>query len=238
MDDRWYEIANLDHPWITRRFEVLRSFGADLIAQAVAIAEVGCGHGLLQRQVEDFWSVDVTGFDLNEAALRQTASRRSPVCCYNVLSRSPEYKARFDLIFLFDILEHISDQDAFLRAIQFHLAPNGRVLLNVPAFQTLFSGYDRAVGHLRRYNIRSLSEVARASEMVVASWSYWGLPLMPLLILRKLWMLGRSGKSVISAGFDSGSPFADRWMLRLSRCEPIPQRLLGTSLMAVLQMRR
>ena len=235
MDDRWYEIANLEHPWITRRFEVLRRLAGGLIAQASAIAEVGCGRGLLQRQVEDFFHADVTGFDLNPAALAETASRSSPVCCYDVLDRRTQYEACFDLILLADVLEHVADEGAFLRAVLFHLAPGGSVVVNVPALQSLYSGYDRAVGHLRRYRIGSLSEAARQGGLRITSYTYWGLPLMPLLILRKLWMLARSGDGAIAAGFETGGPLRDRALLCLSRCEPIPQRLLGTSLMAVLR---
>jgi len=235
MDDRWYEIANLDHFWITRRFEVLHRLAGDLIAQATAIAEIGCGHGLLQRQIEDFYQVEVAGFDLNETALKQTACRFSPVCCYDVREQSPEYEARFDVILLADVLEHIAEQDAFLRAVKFHLAPGGVVVVNVPALQSLYSGYDRAVGHLRRYRIGSLASVARRNEMRIARYTYWGLPLLPLLVFRKLWILARSGEGAIAAGFETGGPRRDRVLLWLSRCEPIPQRLIGTSLMAVLR---
>jgi SAM-dependent methyltransferase len=235
MGDQWYEIARLDHPWIVRRFEVLRRLADGLIRQATSIAEVGCGHGLLQRQVEDFYGVEVTGFDLNAAALKQTASRVSPVCCYDLLEQNPEYKGCFDLIFLFDVLEHIPEEDRFLRALKFHLAPGGRVLINVPALQSLFSRYDQVVGHLRRYSIRSLGNVARRSGMVISNVSYWGLPLLPLLVLRNVWVAGRSDENVISSGFDTHGPLFDRMMSWVSRCEPMPQRLLGTSLMAVLE---
>jgi len=235
MDDRWYEIANLEHFWITRRFEVLRRLAGDLISQATAIAEIGCGHGLLQRQIEDFYQVEVSGFDLNETALKQTACRFSPVCCYDVREQSPEYEARFDLIVLADVLEHIADQDAFLRAVKFHLAPGGVVVVNVPALQSLYSGYDRAVGHLRRYRIASLAAVARRNEMGIARYSYWGLPLLPLLVIRKVRMLARSSDGAIAAGFETGGRRRDRALLWLSRCERIPQRLIGTSLMAVLR---
>jgi SAM-dependent methyltransferase len=235
MDDRWYEIANLEHFWVVRRFEVLRRLAGDLIAQSTVIAEIGCGHGLLQRQIEDFYHAPVTGFDLNSTALRQTACRFSPVCCYDVREQIPEYEARFDVILLADVLEHIDDQDAFLRAVKFHLAPGGVVVVNVPALQSLYSGYDRAVGHLRRYRIGSLAAVARRHELTIARYTYWGLPLLPLLVFRKFWMLARSGDGTIGAGFETGGPRRDRALLLLSRCERIPQQLIGTSLMAVLR---
>ena len=160
MGDQWFEIANLDHFWIMRRFQVLTKLADDLVRGATSVAEVGCGHGLLQRQIEDHYQRQVTGFDLNEVALRQTASRTSAVCCYNLFHQDVDYKGRFDLVFLFDVLEHLDDEDAFLKAIQFHMTAKGRIVVNVPALQTLYSNYDKAVGHVRRYNIAGLRRVA------------------------------------------------------------------------------
>jgi hypothetical protein len=53
MADRWFEIASIDHFWVRRRFDVLRRLAGDWIANSRAMAEIGCGHGLLQRQIED-----------------------------------------------------------------------------------------------------------------------------------------------------------------------------------------
>ena len=53
MAEQWFEIASMDHFWVRRRFEVLRRLAGSLIPSAREIAEIGCGHGLLQRQIED-----------------------------------------------------------------------------------------------------------------------------------------------------------------------------------------
>jgi len=233
MSDDWYGAATLDHFWTQRRFEVLRRVAGGLIPKASAIAEVGCGHGLLQRQIEDFYNREVTGFDLNDVALKQTVSRSSPICCYDLLHERPEFENRFDLIFLFDVLEHVSDEDRFLRAVQFHLAPGGNVVINVPALQSMYSKFDQAVGHFRRYDIDSLRRIAQRNGMTVAALSYWGLPLTPLLLVRKLWLTGGSYEGIISAGFDNRGPAMNRLLLWASRCEPIPQRMTGSALMAV-----
>jgi SAM-dependent methyltransferase len=236
MGDKWFEIANLDHFWIMRRFEVLTRLADGLIRQSSALAEVGCGHGLLQRQIEDHYGRQVTGFDLNEIALRQTASRTSSVCCYNLFQQNPEYKGRFDLIFLFDVLEHLENEDAFVKAIQFHLAPRGRILINVPALQILYSNYDKAAGHFRRYNIAALRRVAERNGMKIGAMSYWGMSMTPLLLLRRLWLLTmQSQEKIISTGFDTRGPLMNRLLLLWSQMEPIPQKLLGSSLMAVLE---
>ena len=234
MADRWFEIASVDHFWIRRRFEVLRRLADRLIADAGDLAEVGCGHGLLQRQIEEEYGREVTGFDLNDYALKQNVSRRSKVCCYDVFRMAPELQARFDVILLFDVLEHISDEDNFLTALLFHLKPKGSLIINVPAGQWAFSSYDRAAGHVRRYSPGSLQDAATRSRLQMHRWTYWGLPLVPTLVLRKLWLLGKhdDGK-IITTGFDSRTSTVNNALGALSRCEWIPQKLFGTSIMAV-----
>jgi cyclopropane fatty-acyl-phospholipid synthase-like methyltransferase len=203
------------------------------------MAEVGCGHGLLQRQIEQEFGCVVTGFDLNELALKENVSRLSPICCYDVRQRDATLRQRFDLILLFDVLEHIGDDDSFLSAVLFHLAPGGKLVVNVPAGAWAFSAYDRAAGHVRRYSIHSLNDAVSRAGLLITDWTYWGLPLVPSLLLRKLWLLGRHDPDeIIWSGFDPRSRVINEFLGVASRCEPIPQRLLGTSLMAVLQVGR
>ena len=236
MADHWFEIASIEHFWVQRRFEVLQRLADGLIISAKDMAEIGCGHGLLQRQIEDSYEREVAGFDLNEFALKQNVSRRSAVCCYDIFSANPTLQSKFDVIFLFDVLEHISDEDGFLAALFFHLAGNGKLVLNVPAGQWAYSEYDQAAGHVRRYSISMLRETAARSGLRVQKWSYWGLPLVPTLALRKLWLRGKKDKvGIISSGFDSRSKTINRLLRLVSQCEMVPQKLLGTSLMAILE---
>ena len=236
MADRWFEVASPEHFWIRRRLQVLQKLAGDLIACAGEIAEIGCGHGLLQRQIEDTYGREVTGFDLNEYALHHNKSRRGSVVCYDIFQKNLILLSKFELIFLFDVLEHIKEEDSFLEATLFHLARKGKVILNVPAGQWAYSAYDQAVGHVRRYSITTLRETAARSNLHVQAWSYWGLPLIPTLTLRKLWVWGRRDKAaIIQSGFDSRSTLINGLLGVAARCETIPQKLLGASLMAILE---
>jgi len=133
------------------------------------------------------------------------------------------------------VLEHITEEDSFLEAMLFHLARRGKVIVNVPAGQWAYSAYDVAVGHVRRYSITTLRETAARSNLRVQSWSYWGFPLIPTLALRKLWLLGRRDKgAIVRSGFESRSTLINDLLGVAARCETIPQKLLGTSLMAIL----
>jgi SAM-dependent methyltransferase len=236
MADRWFEIAALDHFWIKRRFDVFQRLCGELIPNAREIAEIGCGHGLLQRQIEDKYEREVKGFDLNEIALKQSLATRSDVCCYDICQMNPAFKGKFDVIFLFDVLEHIDNEDRFLQAVLFHLAPAGKLVINVPSGQWIYSAYDRAAGHQRRYAIDTLVKSVSRSNLRVATWSYWGFPLLPALILRKIMLWGKTNQDkIISEGFDSRSHFINQLLSCAAGCEPIPQKLIGTSLMAVVE---
>ncbi|HVH78374.1 MAG TPA: class I SAM-dependent methyltransferase, partial [Stellaceae bacterium] len=61
-----------------------------------------------------------------------------------------------DALGLFDVLEHIEDDFGALRTFHRCLGPGGRLYLTVPAYQWLASDRDRALGHFRRYSLKSL----------------------------------------------------------------------------------
>lgn len=235
MGDQWFEIADLEHFWIRRRFEVFCRLG-ETPDRGARLAEIGCGNGLVQRQFEDRLDRAIDGFDLNDYALRQNVSRRSRVVCCDVLERRAELSGAYGGIVLFDVLEHIEDEDGFLGAALHMLAEGGKIFVNVPAFMSLFSRYDDAAGHLRRYDHRMLAATAERSGLALTRWTYWGLPLTPLLWLRRLRLaLTASNGDTIRKGFAPPGALANRLLLAGSRCEPIPQHAYGTSLMAVLE---
>jgi len=237
MTDGYFELASLEHFWVRRRFAVFRTLAGRLVAAAREMAEVGCGRGLLQRQVELEYERELTGFDLNETGLKHNLSQFSRVCCYDIHEMLESCRARFDLIFLWDVLEHISDEDQFLQALLFHLAPGGNLVVNVPAGRWVYSDYDCAAGHVRRYSIQTLRQVAARNHLEFLKWSYWGLPLVPVLFARKLRpMRKEGGAKTYAAGFDTRTAGVNAALGMLARCEWIPQKLFGTSLMAILQV--
>lgn len=70
--------------------------------------------------------------------------------------------AQFDSILYIDVIEHIEDDTAELRQTCQHLRPGGHLIIIVPAHQWLYSPFDEAVGHFRRYNKPRLREAIPA----------------------------------------------------------------------------
>jgi len=67
---------------------------------------------------------------------------------------------RFDTILYIDVLEHIEHDATELEVAASHLEHGGCIVVLSPAHQWLYTPFDRAIGHFRRYDVRSLRAVA------------------------------------------------------------------------------
>lgn len=95
---------------------------------------------------------------------------------------------------LFDVVEHMEDDAAFLGSIRTLMKPGGRVYATVPAYPCLWSVEDGAAGHFRRYRATAIGNVLEAAGFKVEFSSYIFRPLpIPIFLLRALpFRLGRS----------------------------------------------
>jgi SAM-dependent methyltransferase len=66
----------------------------------------------------------------------------------------------FDTIVYIDVLEHIEDDRGELAEAVYRLNPGGHLIVLSPAYQLLFSPFDAAIGHHRRYDRVSLLAIA------------------------------------------------------------------------------
>jgi len=85
----------------------------------------------------------------------------------------------FQLATMFDVLEHLDEEQPTLREVRRLLAPGGLFLFTVPAFMSLWSGHDEALHHRRRYRKGPLREVVAASGLEVDWISYYNATLFP-----------------------------------------------------------
>jgi len=65
----------------------------------------------------------------------------------------------FDSIIASNVIEHIKDDHLAIRNCRGMLRKNGRLAVLVPAYSTLYNGFDKELGHFRRYNKRNLSDL-------------------------------------------------------------------------------
>ncbi len=235
--DEWYDAGNASHFWFRWRLEVLRHALADAGAALDApwrVLEVGCGSGVLANQVEAVtrWTVD--GTDLNASALERCRPRRGRSLYYDVTEERPDILGRYDAVVLFDVIEHLAEPRTLLRSALQHVRPGGLLLVNVPALPSLTSAYDRAAGHLRRYTRRALARELDGLGVEARVLRYWGMALVPLLLVRKL-VLARGGPGTIERGFRPPLRALNSALSALMRVETALVRapVVGTSVMYV-----
>ncbi|MGM5025795.1 class I SAM-dependent methyltransferase [Tardiphaga sp. 862_B3_N4_1] len=73
-----------------------------------------------------------------------------------------EAQEKFNTILYIDVLEHINDDRSEVHRAAAHLERGGYLVVLSPAHQMLFTAFDSAIGHFRRYNKRSLLSLVPA----------------------------------------------------------------------------
>jgi SAM-dependent methyltransferase len=96
------------------------------------------------------------------------------------------YVEEFDVIGLFDVLEHISDDKTAIRQIHRALKPEGGLMLTVPQHAWLWSRADDEARHLRRYGRHDLLNTLEDSGFRIIQVTSFISLLLPLLIISRL----------------------------------------------------
>jgi SAM-dependent methyltransferase len=240
MAESWYEFATPDHFWMKWRTVLLRRMMEQSGVDHGRGLDIGCGQGVLFRELEERHAVTIDGCDLSLAALELAYPGRGTVYQYNVFDYHADLVGSYDFALLIDVIEHVDDDAAFLRAAAQHVKPGGAVLVNVPALSMLYGPYDRAAGHLRRYSAPSLTEAIEKAGLVADTIAYWGFSMIPLLILRNLVLKRTPEEDIIRRGFQPINPLANTvlgWMSKLELAAGI-RWPIGSSLTAIARVPR
>jgi SAM-dependent methyltransferase len=176
-DPRYFEIlfkAEEKHFWFSARNKVIRALVHKTLTgngENCRILEVGCGTGNVLQQLEKgFDKSEIYGMDLFLEGLRFARIRvNCPLIQADIAY--PPFFALFDLVGVFDVLEHIKEDRKMLGQLFDLIKPGGKLLLTVPANPRLWSYFDVASHHERRYDLLDLIEkvVSAGYEIEFAS---------------------------------------------------------------------
>jgi SAM-dependent methyltransferase len=138
-----------------------RGYWASTLRRYIAgdVLEVGAGIGANIAPVNNphVRSIHCLEPDPDLAKHLSRAAREIPGTTVSVGTISKVAGRQFDTILYIDVLEHIEDdQSELARAAQL-LRPGGSLIILAPAHQALYSSYDKALGHYRRYDRCNLS---------------------------------------------------------------------------------
>ena len=104
--------------------------------------------------------------DLSKAAL-DVLEKHGAIVHYGLLQDHKFPDGSFDLIGLFEVLEHVPDDEGLLRELARLTPPGGHLALTVPLGMKHYCSFDRYMGHVRRFEPAELrSKVERAGYVL------------------------------------------------------------------------
>jgi hypothetical protein len=192
------------------------------------VLEVGAGIGANTEElhgpaVRSWLSLEP---DASLAAQATRALGALPNCRVVVGTTGSAELGTYDSVLYIDVLEHIEDDREELERAAALLKDGGHLVVLCPAHQALYSELDKAVGHFRRYDVKSLTACGPSTLILESAYYLDSVGMLASLANRALLKQGTPSLSQIR--------FWDRFMVPLSRLlDPCVGRRLGKSVVAV-----
>ena len=135
-------------------------------------------------------------------------------------------KPTYDTAIYIDVLEHIEDDRDELARVALRLMPGGRVIVLSPAHDSLFTAFDKAIGHCRRYDKTSLAAVTPNSMSLERMFYLDSVGMLASLGNR--WLLHSAQPSAAQIRF------WDRFLIPASRfADPLTRLRVGKTIIGI-----
>jgi SAM-dependent methyltransferase len=225
--------AERDHWWFRgRRHFIERLLRTLALPASPRLLDAGCGSGGNLALLARFGRV--SAFEYDAGARRRAAELGiADVEAGALPDAVPFPDTRFDVIGLFDVLEHLPQPIESLVALRARSAAQGALVITVPALPWLWGPHDDVHQHFRRYTARTLHEHLTRAGWRIEYLSYFNTLLLPLAVLQRVRerLFGYRPEALTPA------PVVNRLLLAVWRLEDafIPRGRLpiGLSLIAI-----
>ena len=177
-----------EHWYYTGKREVVRRWLARVttIKADDVLLDCGAGTGRFAQEMEAQCRVLV--LDDHEESLRLLRARFRPEQVLALTgNRVPLPDGSLDYATALDVLEHVADDAGVVRDFQRLLKPGGVAVVTVPAGMALWSDWDVALHHFRRYDRARLGSLFPAGEWEVVYVNYTNVVAYPVVWVIRKW---------------------------------------------------
>lgn len=199
-----YKRIEREHWWFIGRRRIILSVLASVVGphlfprgdrasvRTARVLDIGLGSGVMLGYLEAF--ADVVGCDIEWAALLGAKSGWGDEEDTGAGKRLVQADARrlpfrpesFDLVTMFDLLEHVVEDTSVLGEVFCVLRPGGFVCMTVPMHPWLWGNQDLISGHVRRYRPGEVERKMKAVGFTILYRSYFNTILFPVVVLVRL----------------------------------------------------
>jgi SAM-dependent methyltransferase len=169
------------------------------------VLEIGCGIGGVVGELRRIPNLRLTGSEVYLRGLRYARSRFPEIEFIQLDASAMPFRAEFDLIGAFDVLEHIEKDVQVVAGVFEALRPGGLFVITVPQHPWMWGRLDEIVHHKRRYTRRDLVNKLKAVGFQVLTVSSFVTVLFPFMLASRLLDRARS-----SPAQDAKAEFAAR----------------------------
>lgn len=134
------------------------------------ILEIGCGIGNFTKLLEKFGRV--SAIDINNDYLQEVRKLGSRIFAgYGDIEKGRYFfrSKRFDCVVCLNVLEHIKDDKKAISNMYKLLNQSGKLVLLIPAHQSLYGSLDRSIDHYRRYSKEDVSLLLKQAGFKIIS---------------------------------------------------------------------
>lgn len=175
------------HWWYRARREILSDYLAREggLPKAARILEIGCGTGHNLPMLAQFGEVDAIEID-DTARAMASARLGKPVGSAPLPELTGVEPGSYDLVAVLDVVEHVEDDVAALKAMARVLKPGGKILITVPAHQWMWSAHDVVNHHKRRYSKATLTAALDKAGLRYTKLRWFNSLLFPAAVAARL----------------------------------------------------
>lgn len=170
--------------WFQFRASLLEKIAEEYMETKKCFLDVGGGNGYTALHfMEKGWDVALIEPSWKACMNARTRGINRVIC--GAVSEENIRNEYLPQIMLLDVLEHIEDDEAFLKLLYRKLVDGGKLMITVPALNFLWSSEDDEAGHFRRYNKKSLEELAmKTGFSIIYSNYFFGFLVIPIWLVR------------------------------------------------------